>query len=61
VYGDYWSTVFGGMNGRKTRGVRRTNQHERGNHIQANHTRNMAVGSTAIRQAIWPVVYGEAL
>ena len=37
------------------------NQNETWSHSEANHTRNIAVGSTAIRQATCPAVYGEAL
>ena len=35
-------------------------QDETWSHMKVKHTRHIAVGSTAIRQAPWPVVYGEA-
>jgi len=36
------------------------NQNETWSHTKVKHTRNIAVGSTAIRQATCPIVYGEA-
>src|SRR5262249_51212080 len=49
------------MNSRRACKVRCTNSREMDNHMQANHTRNIAVGSTAIRQAVCPIMYGEEL
>jgi hypothetical protein len=37
------------------------NQDETWRHMKVKHTRNIAVGSTAIRQATCPIVYGEVL
>jgi len=48
------------MNGSKAYGVTRMHQNETWSHTEVNHTRNIAAGSTAIRQATCPIVYGEA-
>jgi hypothetical protein len=37
----------------------RTHQNETWSHAMANHTKNIAVGSTAIRQAMCPVILIE--